>query len=272
MNLTKPLLILTSLTLLNGCFENRKNTEKLCVDNPNLRCEQLNLDDGQCRIPRTDLIWHRYELLKSPSDDKVIKEYQLVSAYRKCLELASQIQAIDQTKLKEKRFNALVNMGKEQERIVAELKQSHSPLVLYFLWSQIGDHSARRAFLQLEGKPELDTAEMQYALATFYADRDKAKTIQLLHKSLELGNGNPLNTEILKALASNYHALNDKEEAYLWAMVGKAFGVPVASEAEMKRLYRFSPEQFTELDRTAETIIKAIHDGNYTQSLIPQLK
>ncbi|HCZ9661415.1 TPA: DUF2989 domain-containing protein, partial [Vibrio cholerae] len=39
MNLTKPLLILASLVLLSGCFENRKNTEKLCADNPNLRCE-----------------------------------------------------------------------------------------------------------------------------------------------------------------------------------------------------------------------------------------
>lgn len=145
MNLTKPLLILASLVLLSGCFENRKNTEKLCADNPNLRCEQLNMDDGQCRIPRTDLIWHRLKF-EITERWKSIKEYHLVSAYRKCLELASQIQAIDQTKLKENRFNALVNSGKEQERIVAELKQSNSPQALYFLWSQIGDHAARRAF------------------------------------------------------------------------------------------------------------------------------
>ncbi|EMB50928.1 DUF2989 domain-containing protein [Vibrio mimicus] len=270
MNLTKPLLILASLTLLSGCFESRKNTEKLCADNPNLRCEQLNMDDGQCRIPRTDLIWHRFEILKSPSDDKIIKEYSLVSAYRKCLELASQIQAIDQTKLKENRFNALVNMGKEQERIATQLKQSNSPEALYFLWSQIGDNSARRAFLQLEGKPELETAEMQYALATFYTDRDKPKTIELLHKSLELGNGKPLNTELLKALASNYHALHDKEHAYLWAMVGKEFGVPVASSTEMKRLYGFSPEKFAALDEAAASIVKAIRNGSYTKTLLPK--
>ncbi len=270
MNLTKPLLILASLVLLSGCFENRKNTEKLCADNPNLRCEQLNMDDGQCRIPRTDLIWHRFEILKSPSDEKSIKEYHLVSAYRKCLELASQIQAIDQTKLKENRFNALVNSGKEQERIVAELKQSNSPQALYFLWSQIGDHAARRAFLQLEGKPELETAEMQYALATFYTDRDKPKTIELLHKTLELSNGQPVNIEILKALASNYHALHDKEHAYLWAMIGKEFGVSVASTTEMKRLYGFSQEKFAALDDTASTIAKTIRNGSYTNTTLPK--
>ncbi|MGL4192781.1 MAG: DUF2989 domain-containing protein [Vibrio sp.] len=271
MNLTKPLLLVASLTLLNGCFENRNNTEKLCTDNPNLRCEQLNLGDGQCRIPRTDLIWHRFEILKSPSDDKIIKEYQLVSTYQQCLELASQIQVIDQAKLKENRFNALINATQDQERIVAKLRQSNSPAALYFLWSQIGDNHARRAFLQLEGQPALETAEMQYALATFYTDRDKAKTVQLLHRSLELGNGKPRNVEILQALASNYHALHNPKQAYVWAMVSKEFGVAVASAAEMKRLYPFNPQQFAELDRIANTITKALHNGSYKQSLIAEL-
>lgn len=52
--------------LLSGCFEGRKNTEQLCAENPALRCELLNMDDGQCRVPRTDLVWHRFEVLKDP--------------------------------------------------------------------------------------------------------------------------------------------------------------------------------------------------------------
>lgn len=267
MNLIKTLLTLASLVLLNGCFNDKKSTSQLCADNPNLRCEQLNMDDGQCRVPRTDLIWHRFDILKSPSEEKTIKEYQLVSAYRKCLELASQIQAIDQTRLKENRFNALVNTNKELERIIADLKQSNSPKALYFLWSQNGDHSARRAFLQLEGKPELETAEMQYALATFYTERDKPKTIELLHKSLELSNGRAVNKDILKALATNYHAVENKELAYLWAMVSKDFGVAVASTDKMKLLYGFSQEKFTALDNVAALVANNIRSGNYTQQL-----
>ena len=41
---------------------------------------------------------------------------------------------------------------------------------------QTGDDQARRQFLQMEGKPELNTAEMQYALATFYTSA--------IHKSI----------------------------------------------------------------------------------------
>lgn len=87
---------LTTLTL-TGCFEGNVTTEELCQKTPELRCENLNMDDGQCRIPRTKLIWHRFELLKNPSEANQITEYSIVADYRKCLELASQITPIDQS-------------------------------------------------------------------------------------------------------------------------------------------------------------------------------
>lgn len=88
---------LASLTL-TGCFEGNVTTEELCQKNPQLRCENLNMDDGQCRIPRTNLVWHRFELLKDPSEANQVIEYGLVAEYRKCLELASQITPIDQAR------------------------------------------------------------------------------------------------------------------------------------------------------------------------------
>ncbi|EOH0516042.1 DUF2989 domain-containing protein [Vibrio fluvialis] len=271
MNSVKTLVILSLPLLLSGCFENRKNTEKLCADNPNLRCEHLNMDDGQCRIPRTDLIWHRYEVLKNPSVDNKIQEYSFVSAYRKCLELASQIQPIDQSALKERRFDALIHTGKEQERLVSELRQMRTPHSLYFLWSQTGDNQARREFLQMEGKPELESAELQYALATFYTSRDREKTIRLLNHALELSNGQTVNIEIFKSLASTYQALNDKEHAYVWAMVGKSFGVPLATPAELELLYGFSQDKFKRLEGLADEVIKAINTGQFSSHMIPNI-
>lgn len=169
---------LTTLTL-TGCFEGNVTTEELCQKTPELRCENLNMDDGQCRIPRTKLIWHRFELLKNPSEANQITEYSIVADYRKCLELASQITPIDQSELKRQRFNALVHSIDELKRIVEELKGSQQPETLYFLWSQTGDTQARRHFLQMEGTPQLNTAEMQYALATFYTNRDAKKNASL---------------------------------------------------------------------------------------------
>ncbi|CAM2742486.1 DUF2989 domain-containing protein [Vibrio mytili] len=260
---------LTTL-ILTGCFERNTTTEKLCKNTPELRCEHLNMDDGQCRIPRTDLIWHRNEQLKNPSEANQIIEYGLVAEYRKCLELASQITPIDQSKLKQQRFSALVHSIDELKRIVGELKKSDRPETLYFLWSQTGDTEARRRFLQMEGSSKLNTAEMQFALATFYTNRDKNKTLTLLNNALSLSNKDNVNPVILKSLASLNQSLGNKQDAYLWAMVAKRFDVPLADEKQLKRMYDFDdPNQYEHLDDQAEVIAKAIENGTYSTTMIP---
>ncbi|EGQ9351773.1 DUF2989 domain-containing protein [Vibrio parahaemolyticus] len=261
---------LTTLTL-TGCFEGNVTTEELCQKTPELRCENLNMDDGQCRIPRTKLIWHRFELLKNPSEANQITEYSIVADYRKCLELASQITPIDQSELKRQRFNALVHSIDELKRIVEELKGSQQPETLYFLWSQTGDTQARRQFLQMEGTPQLNTAEMQYALATFYTNRDAKKTLVLLNNALALSNKDNLNPVILKSLASINQGLGEKKQAYLWAMVAKRFDVPLADEKQLQRMYHFEdPSQYEKLDKLADTIAKAILKGSYSPDMIPK--
>lgn len=264
-------LSLLSLTLV-GCLESRKNTEQLCEDNPALKCERLNMNDGQCRLPRTDLIWHRFEVIKNPTPSNRIKEYELVAEYKKCLELASQIQAIDQTELKQRRFNALVNSGNDLETIVEDLAKSKSPDALYFLWSRVGNEEARRGFLQLEGTPQLDTAEMQYALATFYTSRDQAKTRQLLLRSLELTNRSNINTEVFKSLASTTYRMDQKEEAYIWAMVASEFDVPIATANEMQLLYGFDAGKYKQLQEIADQFIEAIKEGTFKKEQVPRFK
>ncbi|WP_299693461.1 DUF2989 domain-containing protein [uncultured Vibrio sp.] len=254
---------------LTGCLEGNKNTDELCQSNPALQCEQLNLNDGQCRIARTDLIWHRFEVQKQPTEHNKIKEFQLVAAYTKCLELAAQIETIDQSRLQERRFTALMHSIEESDKIISELSQSDAPETLYFLWSQTGDTHARRRFLQLEGKEILNTPEMQYALATFYTTRDHAKTLKLLNNALTLSNGSDINTEIFKSMASINHSLGHMEKAYLWAMVANEFKVPIASEAELSVMYRFEKPVYKQLNQDADNIIKAIKNGQYTPSILP---
>ncbi|MGD8122719.1 DUF2989 domain-containing protein [Vibrio sp. TRT 2004] len=272
MKLTNVLTLLSASIALTGCFEGNKNTEQLCNDNPGLQCQRLNVGDGQCRVPRTDLIWHRFEVLKNPNDDNYIKEYALLSTYKKCLELASQIQPIDQSGLKQRRFDALINSGQDLEAIVSRLEKSDSPQSLYFLWSQTGSDPARRAFLQLEGTPSLETAEMQYALATFYTSRDQAKTRQLLVHALELTKRGKVNTEIFKSLASTTYRLGDKEEAYIWTMVAQRFNVPIASKSELQLLYGFDSSTYSQLDDIAEEIEEMVNNGTFNASIVPRFK
>lgn len=264
--------LLASLATLTitGCFERNVTTEQLCENTPELRCEKFNMGDGQCRVPRINLIWHRYELFKHPSEEKQIEEYRIIAYYRKCLELASQITAIDQSALKRQRFNALVHSIDELERVVDELKASEKPETLYFLWSQTGDTQAQRQFLQMEGSPNLNTAEMQYALATFYVNRDTAKTLTLLNNALRLSNEDNLNPVILKSLASIHQGLGEKKRAYLWAMVAKRFDVSIADEKQLKRMFDFNdPDQNQKLDDLAKSIASRIEQGSYSPDLIP---
>ncbi|NVD06265.1 DUF2989 domain-containing protein [Vibrio sp. JPW-9-11-11] len=272
MKTISTLALLSSSLLLSGCLEGNKNTEQLCNDNPSLKCERLNINDGQCRVPRTDLIWHRFEVLKNPTDQNKIKEYQLVAEYKKCLELAAQIQPLDQTDLKQRRFSALVNAGDDLETIVTALEKSTSPEALYFLWSQVGNDQARRRFLQLEGSPELETAEMQYALATFYTSRDHGKTRYLLLRALELSKGKNINTEIFKSLASTTYRINLKEEAYIWTRVAESFNVPIASQNELQLLYGFENSIYDQLDDIAEQIEESIRGGTFSSEQIPRFE
>ena len=270
MNLIKMLLGATLAVSLTGCFEGRKNTDQLCEKNPRLQCELFNMGDGQCRIPRTDMIWHRYEGLPTPSDAHKIEQYHLVAKYQQCLELASQIEPLDKSNIKELRFRSLVNAGKELDRIVSELEPSKTPQALYFLWSQLGDENAQRSFLQLEPTGALDTADMQYALATFYTGKDKLKTRDLLHRSLELSRDKDLNVEVIKSLAGVNQSLNNLKQAYVWALIAKDLGVPVASESELRRIYRFDNETESQLMTLKGSIEDAIDENQFNAALIPQ--
>lgn len=140
-----------SVTLV-GCFEGNKNTEQLCESQPALQCERLNMGDGQCRVPRTDLVWHRFEVLKNPTDSNRIKEYEYVAEYKKCLELASQIQPLDQKGVKQQRFTALVNSGEDLDSIVAILKKSDSPKHFTFCGARLAVTMRVEAFFSLKGR------------------------------------------------------------------------------------------------------------------------
>ncbi|WPC73233.1 DUF2989 domain-containing protein [Vibrio porteresiae] len=253
---------------MSGCFENRNNTDKLCAENPNLRCERLNISDGQCRVARTDLIWHRFEVLKNDTVDNKISEFHYLAKYKKCMELASQIRAIDQTELKQIRFQAMQNAAEDQHDLIEAIRQSKTPQAYYFLWSQIGDKSAQREFLQMEGKPQLESTEMQYALATFYTQRDHKKTIILLNHALELAPDDNVNIDIFKSLASTHQLLNQREYAYIWAKVSQHYGVQIASAKDLQLLYGFSDDEYGELDKIADNVVAALKVGQYHASMI----
>lgn len=256
-------LALLSLLLLSGCNE-KQNTEQLCVSNPALRCDELNLDDGQCRIPRTELIWHRQFVLRDPSDINKIKEFYLTQNYEHCLEVAAQIQPIDQTEIKARRFHALVMAGENMKKLESELREFHTPHSLYFLWSQLNDRKALYEFLQLDSDERVQTADLQYAYATIYIDRDKPQTIKYLEKAIELSRDPDLDKNVLAALATVNQQLGHPHESYAWTIVAKHFGVDVVGMKLLDLLYGIQDENKEKLDDIADDVIDMIQARDYT--------
>ena len=268
MDIKKLLLTIIPLMLITGCLEGRINTKKLCRENPQLRCEELNMSDGQCRRPRTDLIWQRMETLKHPTFENRIQEFHFVEVYQKCLELAAQIEPTKPGNKKENRFNALMHTYDEQKRILAEIRNSDAPEALYFMWTQ-GDNMAKIKFLRLEDSGKLQTAELQCALATYYITRDREKTLSLLENALELTKEGQLNSAVVEALASVNQSLGHKEHAYIWVLVAKELELPLVSDRNLAVLYPFSKEENKKLEKIASRITDAIEDGKYRKELLP---
>lgn len=207
-------------------------------------------------------------MLSAPTEANSVKDYYLLKEYRKCLELASQIQPIEQADLKARRFNALMFTINEQQRVTQSLGATTTPETLYFLWSETGDHAASRRFLAMEGSPQLDTPELQYALATYYISRDKTKTYQLLNRSLELSQGvSSVTNDVIQALASVTQSLDQPEQSYLWAMVATEFDIPIASENELRLMFNLTDSNYERLQEQAEIVTKAIKNGDYSPSL-----
>lgn len=256
--------------LLSGCFENNRNTNKLCSNYPEI-CFKLNNNDGQCRHERTDLIWARYDFVKKPSDLNKFDELLLTKKYAKCMLNVAQIETTTLKAKKTLRTEALFHAYDSIERIEKELKTSYQPSIIFYRWTQ-GDREALEQYLKLEETEYLNTPELQLGLASYYADKDKAHTVSLLLKSLSFYDGRSGYTqdkiipEVIKSLATINHGQGKLNDAYLWALIGENLGLPVAKEAQLKFLYPMSDEQRDQMIQIAELIAESIEDGQFEKN------
>ncbi|WWE59568.1 DUF2989 domain-containing protein [Parasalinivibrio latis] len=243
------------------------STSELCEKHPEL-CAGVNNNDSQCRHERTDLIWQRYDVLKEPTPLNKFDELMLLQKYQKCIDLSSQIIT---TKMKDRsrtRNEALLHSAKEIERLENELKQSSQPEVLFYFWGK-GDQQAQQRFLELEGTRVMETSRLQLALATYYTHRDEKKALSLLHRALELFDGDEGKTrskvipDVIRSLATSYHRLDDTAHAYLWAKIAEQFKLGIAESRQLSLMYPMDAETRKKLDNLAEDVADDIDDGKY---------
>ncbi|PCS22226.1 DUF2989 domain-containing protein [Candidatus Enterovibrio escicola] len=263
------------ILLIVGCFEKNRSTSQLCDNNLQL-CTGLNLRDGQCRYERTDLIWQRYEVLKKSSDLGKFDELMMTKKYAKCMDLAAQIESTTLQSKKTLRTEALLHSFDSIARLEKELKNSYQPAIIYYRWTQ-GDKEALDQFLKLEETEYLNTPEMQLGLATYYIDKDKVHTINLLLKTLAFYNGRAGYTrdrtvpEAIKSLATSNHSLGKLDEAYFWALVGSQLNLPITNEAQLKLLYPMNDIRRNHIADVAHDVAALIEDGDFNPGLLNRL-
>lgn len=261
--------------LLAGCFESNRSTAQLCENYPQI-CNKLNVQDGQCRHERTDLIWKRYDVVKKESDLNKFDELLLTKKYAKCMELAANIETTTLKSKKTLRTEALFHAYDAIDKLEQQLKSSYQPSIIYYRWTQ-GDNEALEQFLKLEETEYLNTPELQLGLATYYVDKDKEHTIKLLLKALSYYDGRAGETrekaipDVVKSLATANHSIGKLDEAYLWALIGGELGLPIAKEAQLKLLYPMADSRRATIADIAKDIASEIEDGDFEKGLLMQL-
>lgn len=261
--------------LLSGCFDRYRSTESLCNDNLSL-CQALNLNDGQCRIQRTNLIWQRYTTLQDPIDKQKFKELKLTKEYQFCLEYAAIIEPTELKQRKTKRIQALYHSYESIERLNQELRLSQDPHIIYYRWSQ-GDHIAKQQFLALEGNKKLEHPDLQLALAGYYIRKNKTKTLHILHHSLSLYKTNDdININILHSLATLYYQQKNIGSAYVWVEVAANYQQKKKQQttrSTIKNKFNLTDNERQRLDIIAFQIIAALKSGQYKRTeIIAQLQ
>lgn len=210
----KLLIIIFSLLLLSSC-DNSKSLTALCKENTQI-CQEFG-QDNWCKKERNSVSLARIDLKATNKDEHKYKVLVAYEDYVQCMGLASQIQHI---KLKEKTTMRKNNLFKAEEKLASLSDQtvnSSHPHLLYYHWSRHLNKDSLGQFLKLEGSAALENSLSQFQLATYYAKKNKNKTLRLLFRALELHQPNEeLIPEVFQTLATIFTNQDKPKQAYIW--------------------------------------------------------
>lgn len=261
---TQILVAIVTLVTVSACNKG-PNFSQLCKDHPEI-CAEFT-EDSWCKKERIAVGVANMEHKLAPKDD-VTMFNQLIAYenYDKCISHAAKIEHI---KLKEKKTRRINNMMKARlrlEEISQRSKNSNHPRLLYYHWTRHLDESALERFLALEGTSELETAESQFELATYYIKIDPDKTLQLLFHSLELlEEDTKVNVDIFKSLSSIFSKKRQHQQAYIWLKVLSLYEPedPALSPNTISNFRATHQLDYSFLDKVAEATVEKIDSGRF---------
>jgi hypothetical protein len=251
-----------SLLLLAGCGPEKQTIAQICKENPAI-CNDLN-EDSHCNVQRAEVIVDRLTEGKLPSDKNKYKLLISFEKYSKCIELASGIEHI---KLKEKttsRVNGFLTSLEEIKRLTEETVSSDDPNLLQYHWSRHQSQSHLERFLQAEQNKQLETPELQVALASYYMQRDVKKTINILHHALSLYPADAeVDPEIYTALTTIYYKQRNYQLSLLWALIAEEAGIERIEFDRIKTELKDLQIDAGPIESLADDTLDSIQTGNF---------
>lgn len=250
------------LMLLAGCGPEKLTVPQICKENPAI-CNDLN-EDSHCNVQRADVIFDRFAEGKLPSDKNKYKLLISFEKYSKCIELASGIEHI---KLKEKttsRVNGFLTSLREIKRLTEETVSSDDPNLLQYHWSRQQSQPHLDRFLLAEKNKQLETPELQVALASYYMKRDVKKTIDILHHALSLYPADAeVDPEIYTALTTIYYKQRNYQLSLLWALIAEEAGIERIEFARIKTELKELKIDVDPIEAMAEQTMDSIELGQF---------
>ncbi|MFB1078745.1 DUF2989 domain-containing protein [Photobacterium damselae] len=253
---------------LQGCFERHKTTDRLCQEKPQL-CHDLNIDDGQCRIQRTNLIWQRNRILSAPTDIERLQELKDMKKYQLCLEFAAQIEPIDMKERKTYRIDKLHQVYQSEQKLMEQLLNSYDPNVLYYRWTQ-GSQDALEQFLKQKDSEQVKTTTLQFGYAAYYSQQknsNKAKQ-HLLAALSYLEPNEAIQPQLIQGLATYAFQENNLIQAYIWTRTGQQLKLFDVSDQRMEQHFSFSSKEISTLDKVVDKVVNSLLDGNFEPALL----
>lgn len=259
---TTVLMGLTALLGLTSCGDRMPTVREMCQQDPAL-CADLN-DDNWCRTERRQVIISRYLLQQQATADYQYYLLNDLQDYSQCIERAA---GIEHRQLKSKqshRIEAYLNSLDAIKALANKTAASEAPLLLYWHWANRSNNTALDKLLALEGSNVMQTHELQFALATYYAKEDQRKMLAHLFNALRLYRpAQRFNVEIPESLVTYYLAEDDIGQAYIWTQVALAFGSDTMNERQMRAIVNATDAQYDTWQEQAETIIEELQNGTF---------
>lgn len=257
------LFVLSFLLMLAGCDAfSDKSIASICEDYPPM-CRDLN-QDGWCRSEKADIIRTRYDHLQDPSEQNKYKLLLLFEDYKTCVTKAAGIEHIKYKDKKTGRIEGMNTARRELAQLARDTEESNDPHLLHYHWTRFGNQDSLERFLALEETGKLETPELQTFLAEYYVKSDLERTVEILHRALELHrSGDEIDPEIFYTLSTIYLKLEKFPKAYLWGYIAKEYDVSELDLTQIEGLVRQVGKNPGKIESIADDYISRIQSGTF---------